>query len=92
MCQAGIVDGYWALVESIRTGNGPRQRIVSYLGQMDAAGRLGVQAAAEGGSVQRQLFEDVEPAWVEVDARRIRVERCRQFGGPWLRIALQDRI
>ena len=83
---------YWALVESVRTASGPRQRIVSYLGQMDAAGRLGVHAAAEGGSVQRQLFEDVEPAWVEVDARRIRVERCREFGRCWLGIELLGKL
>ena len=36
---------YWALVESYRTERGPRQRIVSYLGQMDAGGRLGIQYA-----------------------------------------------
>jgi transposase len=83
---------YWALVESVRTAGGPRQRIVSYLGQMDAAGRLGVQAAAEGGSIQRRLFEDIKPTWVEVDARRIRVERCRQFGGPWLGMELLRKL
>ena len=25
-----------------------------------------------------------EPHWVEVDASQVRVENCRQFGGPWL--------
>jgi hypothetical protein len=34
--------GYWALVESYRTSRGPRQRVVAYLGEMDAAGRLDV--------------------------------------------------
>jgi hypothetical protein len=33
---------YWALVESYRTEAGPRQRVVAYLGEMDASGRLGV--------------------------------------------------
>ncbi len=32
--------GYWALVESYRSSRGPRQRVVAYLGEMDAAGRL----------------------------------------------------
>ena len=26
---------YWALVESVRTGRGPRQQVVAYLGQID---------------------------------------------------------
>jgi len=37
---------YWALVESYRTANGPRQRIVAWLGQLDESGRLGVREAA----------------------------------------------
>jgi transposase len=28
--------------------------------------------------------EPVEPQWVEVNAAGVRVENCRQFGGPWL--------
>jgi hypothetical protein len=38
---------YWTLVESYRTELDPRQQIVSYLGEMDEAGRLGVEYAAE---------------------------------------------
>ncbi len=38
---------YWALVESYRTANGPRQRVVAWLGKLDEAGRLGVQQTAE---------------------------------------------
>ncbi|MGH7492220.1 MAG: hypothetical protein ACREOO_07480 [bacterium] len=37
---------YWALVESYRTARGSRQRIVAYLGNLDAAARLGIQQAA----------------------------------------------
>jgi len=77
-------------VESYRTEHGPRQRVVAYLGELDAHGRLGVKRAAEGrGCVrQRDLFDDAEPAWVEVDASRVRVERLRAFGGPWLGLEL----
>jgi len=39
-----------------------------------------------------QLFDDVEPRWVEVDIKRIRVERCLEFGGPWLAGQLLDRL
>jgi len=75
---------YWALCESYRTERGPRQRVVAYVGQLDEAGRLGVQEAAEGtpDGRQRKLFDDVRPQWVEVDASRVRVENCRALGGP----------
>jgi len=77
---------YWALVESYRSERGPRQRVISYLGQLDERGRLGVKRAAEGGqgTWQREFFEEAEPEWVEVDINRVRVERCVDFGGPWL--------
>ena len=86
--------GYWALVESYRTSRGPRQRVVAYLGEMDAAGRLGLhqQAAGPAALAQRRLFEDVEPQWVEVDLKRIAVERKRAFGGPWLGLQLCRRV
>lgn len=28
------------------------------------------------------------PQWVEVDASRVRIENCRQFGGPWLALEM----
>jgi transposase len=81
---------YWALIESYRTARGPRQRVVAYLGQLDARGRLGVKDAAEGrdGSRQKWLFDDVEPEWVEVDASRLRVENACEFGRAWLGLEL----
>ena len=86
--------GYWALVESYRTSRGPRQRVVAYLGEMDAAGRLGIHQQAERPAVsaQRDLFGEVEPQWVEVDLKRIAVERKRAFGGPWLGLELCRQI
>jgi transposase len=85
---------YWALCESYRTERGPRQRVVAYVGQLDEAGRLGVQEAAEGkpGGRQRKLFDDVQPQWVEVDASRVRVENCRALGGPWLGLELVRKL
>jgi transposase len=82
--------GYWALVESYRSSRGPRQRVVAYLGEMDAAWRLGIhqQAAGAAAIAQRGLFHDIEPQWVEVDLKRIVIERKRAFGGPWLGLQL----
>jgi len=85
---------YWALVESYRTERGPRQRVVAYLGQLDEKGRLGVKEAAQGRPAHRQkkLFEEVEPQWVEVDAARVRLEKRRDFGGPWLALEMVRRL
>ena len=72
---------YWALVESVRTEGGPRQRVVSYLGDMDEAGRLGIQHAAEGHpAIQESLFDTPSPEWIEVNVHKVRVERSRRFG------------
>jgi len=85
---------YWSLVESVRTDRGPRQRVVAYLGQMDVQGRLAVERTADGeGGVQRRLDEpDVPPQWVTIDARRVQVDRCLDFGGPWLGRELLRRL
>ena len=76
---------YWALVESVRTERGPRQRIVSYLGDMDEAGRLGVHHAVEKDlPVQESFFDEHSPEWVGVNVRKVRTERSRRFGDVWL--------
>ncbi len=80
--------GYWALVESYRTNRGPRQRVVSYLGQADEPLRCGMHQQATGTPYQRMLFDDIEPAWVEVNTNGLRVENCLDFGGPWLGLEL----
>jgi transposase len=84
--------GYWALVKSYRTASGPRQRVVSYLGQVDESLRHGVRLSASGKAHQRMLFDDVEPRWVEIDVNNIRVENCLDFGGPWLSLELIKRL
>jgi len=84
---------YWVLVESYRTARGPRQRMVAYLGQLDSPGRLGIKRAAEGNANrQAGLFDEAESDWVVVDTKRIRVERCVDFGGPWLSLELIRRL
>ena len=96
---------YWALVESIRTSRGPRQRVVSWLGALDEAGRLGVAHAAKAqtGTLASQshprqmaLFEyedqPTEPIWVQVNVKGVRVENSKQFGGPWLALQLLQQL
>jgi transposase len=89
---------YWALMESYRTERGPRQRMVAYLGDLDEAGRLGVQEAAQrqggrGRSIQGNLFAaPIEARFVEVDPAGMRVERVRDLGGPWLGLELAKEL
>jgi transposase len=89
---------YWALVKSVRTTKGPRQEVVAYLGDLDEAGRLGVQQAAGGDrrASHPELFATAatptEPRWVEVDPSAVRVEQTRDFGGPWLALQIIDKL
>jgi len=84
---------YWALVESVRTERGPRQRIVSYLGDMDEAGRVGVHHAVEKDlPVQESFFDERSPEWVEVNVRKVRTERSRRFGDVWLALELIKKL
>ena len=90
---------YWALVKSVRTAKGPRQEVVAYLGDLDEAGRLGVQQAADPlrdrSGRQGQMFDGpgaVQPRWVEVDFAGVRVDATRDFGGPWLALQLIQKL
>ena len=84
---------YWQLVESYRMARGPRQRVVAHLGDMEEAAREGVAQAARGERThQPRLFDEVAPEWVEVDAKRLRVERVRDFGGPWLGLQVLEKL
>jgi hypothetical protein len=96
---------YWALVESVRTERGPRQKVVSWMGALDEAGRLGVLQADQNQTqppkpapefVKRALFdydEDlVEPQWVRVNTNAVRVENCSDFNGPWMATKLMKQL
>ena len=81
---------YWSLVETVRTPDGPRQRTLCYLGELNGSAQALWQKTIEvfnqqGESTQLKLF----PAEVEVpdDAQvvrvlvqKVRVERTRKFG------------
>jgi len=89
---------YWALVESLRTGRGSRQRVVAYLGELKASEQSGW--AQLGGRLsgkerpQPSLFDpphydqpaDDEPVLVHL--RGVRLERLRDFGDVWLALGL----
>jgi transposase len=85
---------YWALVESYRTERGPRQRTVAWLGDLDKAGRLGIEKYTKKNfASQLDLFKkETEPEWVEVNVNGIRVENIKDFGGPWLCLEIIRRL
>ena len=91
---------YWTLVESVRTQEGPRQRIVATLGKfpgLDEEVRVGwehIQEALDGRLHQSDLLrrEAEPPAWATVDTSRARVERLRRFGEVYLGLALWRRL
>ena len=86
---------YWELVESYRTERGPRQQVVAYLGDINQAECTGVKQAAEKkkGYWQSLLFDaEGEPEWVEVDTKRIRVGKVRDFGGYWLGLQMLEKL
>jgi transposase len=89
---------YWALVESVRTGRGSRQRVVAYLGELKASERNGwAQLGRKLSGKQRprpSLFDpphydeptDEEPVLVKL--RGVRLERLRDFGDVWMALGL----
>ena len=86
---------YWTLVETYRTERGPRQRIVSYLGDLDERVRAGVEALAEERPrvAQGALFdEDLVPDWQEIDTGSVKVERPRAFGDWWVGLGLLQKL
>jgi len=74
-------------VESYRTERRTAQRVVAWLGANGLSG-----AGWESKALRRRnavvsgaaCFGDTSAEWVEVDVKRVHVERSRKFGGPWL--------
>jgi len=94
---------YWSLVETVRTSDGPRQRTLCYLGELNSSAQARwlktIEVFNEQGEAQQlKLFPaDVEPpaddpqvarVWVD----RVRLERPRQFGACWLGWELWKRL
>ena len=95
----GKSHAYWALMESYRTARGPRNRVVSYLGELSAHEREGWAHLASQLSgnplkeLQPSLFPstpsaDPVPENVTVNVAGVRVERSADFGDVWLALTL----
>ena len=86
---------YWSLVETMRTANGPRQRTVCYMGELNGSAQArwlkSVEVFNEQGEAQQlKLFPshieapDDDPQVARVLVNRVRLERTRQFGACFL--------
>ena len=80
--------GCWALVESYRTNRGPRQRVGSYLGQVDEPLRRRMRQRVTDAPYQRMILDGIESVSGEVNANGVRVGNCLDFGGPRLGLEL----
>src|ERR1700745_1985323 len=99
----GKEHSYWSLVETVRTADGPRQKTLCYLGELNGSAQARWLKTVEvfneqGEREQLKLF----PAQVETPAddpqvarvwvNRVRLERMRQFGACWLGVELWRRL
>ena len=86
---------YWSLVETIRTGRGPRQRTLCYLGELNGSAEARWLRTVEvfnqqGEAEQLKLFPSHvesptnDPQVARVLVNRVRLERTRQFGACFL--------
>src|SRR6266705_2870641 len=94
---------YWSLVETMRTVDGPRQRTLCYLGELNGSAQArwlkSVEVFNEQGDVEQlKLFPshvevpDDDPQVARVLVNRVRLERTRQFGGCFLGWELWKRL
>lgn len=94
---------YWSLVETVRTADGPRQRRLCYLGELNDSAQARWLKTIEvfneqGESRQLKLFpSDVEPPVEEAGVARVvlnqvRLERARRFGDCFLGVELWKRL
>ena len=92
---------HWALVESVRTERGPRQRIVASIGKLpglDKEKHIGwesVRRELDGRELLKgTLFENAPkvPKWATVNTRKISVERIRRFGDVYVGLLLWKKL
>ena len=98
----GKQHSYWSVVETVRTADGPRQRTLCYLGELNGSAHARWQKTVEvfneqGESTQLKLFpseaeapDDANVARVLV--KKVRVERTRRFGDCYLGLELWKRL
>jgi hypothetical protein len=94
---------YWSLVETMRTPDGPRQRTLCYLGELNSSAQARwlktIEVFNEQGKTQQlKLFpSEVEPPpddpqVARVLLNKVRLERTREFGSCWLGLELWKRL
>jgi len=94
---------YWSLVETVRTPNGPRQKTLCYLGELNNSTQARWLRTVEvfneqGEGQQLKLFPSHvetpadDPQVARVVLNRVRLERTRQFGACWLGLELWKRL
>jgi hypothetical protein len=99
----GKEHGYWSLVETVRTADGPRQRTLCYLGELNGGAHARWSKTIEvfnehGESRQLKLFpseaapEVDEEGVARVLLRGVRLERSRQFGSCFVGLEMWKRL
>src|SRR5881394_3002401 len=95
----GKEHAYWSLVESVRTPDGPRQRTLCHLGELNGSDHARwlrtVEVFNEQGEAQQlKLFPSHieppadDPQVARVLVNQVRLERTRQFGSCYLGLEL----
>ncbi len=99
----GKEHSYWSLVETIRTPDGPRQRTLCYLGELNESGQARwlktIEVFNEQGEGRQLKLFPAEGEAPEADAEvarvlinRVRLERGRRFGDCFLGRELWKRL
>lgn len=88
----GKAHAYWALVESYRTARGPRQRVVTYLGELNEHTQPNGHTATAEASTSSTSTSPIKPLWREIDVHGVRTENSRTFGAVWLGLELLKRL
>ncbi len=94
---------YWSLVETVRTADGPRQKTLCYLGELNSSAQTRwlrtVEVFNEQGEAQQlKLFPSHvapppdDPQVARVLLNKVRLERTRQFGSCFLGLDLWKRL
>jgi transposase len=94
---------YWSLVETVRTPDGPRQRTLCYLGELNSSAQTRWLKTVEvfnehGDAEQLKLFPSHvapppdDPQVARVLLNKVRLERTRQFGSCFLGLDLWKRL
>ena len=94
---------YWSLVETVRTPDGPRQRTLCYLGELNSSAQARWLTTVEvfneqGEAHQLKLFpshvapSEDDPQVARVLLNKVRLERTRQFGACFLGLELWRRL